>query len=195
MDWGNFSREPFRRERFRGTINPKVNLIRYADDFIITGSTKELLENEVQPVVAQFLHDRGLQLSPEKTCITPISEGFDFLGQDLRKYNGKLLVKPFKKNTHAFLDKVRHLIRANCAAPQADLIAMLNPIIQGWANYHRHVAAKATFRKMDSEIWRALWRWATRRHPGKGRRGSRNDPSNPLALVLGCSQPILVGAR
>lgn len=168
---GELLARTFPKRKVQGhTINPKVNLIRYADDFIITGSTKELLENEVQPVVAQFLHDRGLQLSPEKTCITHISEGFDFLGQYLRKYNGKLLVKPSKKNTHAFLEKVRHLIWANCAAPQADLIAMLNPIIQGWANYHRHVAAKATFRKVDSEIWRALWRWATRRHPGKGRR-------------------------
>jgi hypothetical protein len=52
------------------TINPKINLIRYADDFIITGATKDVLENEVRPLVEQFLRERGLQLSPEKTCIT-----------------------------------------------------------------------------------------------------------------------------
>jgi RNA-directed DNA polymerase len=85
----------------RSTICPKVNLVRYADDFIITGATKELLENEVKPLVEQFLRDRGLQLSPEKTCITHIEQGFDFLGQNLRKYDGKLLIQPAKKNTHA----------------------------------------------------------------------------------------------
>ena len=98
------------RERQTG-ISPKVNLIRYADDFIITGATKEVLENEVRPLVEQFLRDRGLQLSPEKTCITHIEQGFDFLGQNLRKYGGKLLIKPSKKNTHAFLEKVREIIR------------------------------------------------------------------------------------
>src|SRR4029077_1626897 len=106
--------------------NPKVNLVRYADDFIITGSTKELLENEVKPLVEQFLRDRGLQLSPEKTCITHIEEGFDFLGQHTRKYGGKLLIKPSKKNTHAFLEKVREMIRRNKSAEQKHLIKLLN---------------------------------------------------------------------
>jgi L-fucose isomerase-like protein len=78
---------------------PKVNLVRYADDFIITGSTKELLEKEVWPLVEQFLSDRGLRLSPEKTRITHISHGFDFLGQHLRKFGGKLVIQPSKKNT------------------------------------------------------------------------------------------------
>jgi RNA-directed DNA polymerase len=101
------------KERFpakriaKRTICPKINLVRYADDFIITGSTKELLENEVKPLVEKFLCDRGLQLSPEKTCITPIEQGFDFLGQHLRKYGGKLLIRPSKKNTHAFLERAR----------------------------------------------------------------------------------------
>ena len=77
--------------------SPKVNLIRYADDFIITGRTKELLENEVRPLVEQFLFDRGLQLSPEKTCVTSIETGFDFLGQHLRKFGDMLLIQPSKK--------------------------------------------------------------------------------------------------
>jgi RNA-directed DNA polymerase len=73
---------------------PKVNMVRYADDFIITGDSKELLENEVRPLVEQFLTQRGLTLSADKTCITHIDQGFDFLGQNLRKYDGKPLVKP-----------------------------------------------------------------------------------------------------
>jgi hypothetical protein len=114
--------------------NPKVHLVRYADDFIITGNTKELLENEVRPLVEQLLRDRGLQLSPEKTCITSIDQGFDFLGQNVRKYGGKLLTKPSKKNLHSFLEKVRTVIRRNRPAKQENLIRVLNPIIRGWAN-------------------------------------------------------------
>jgi RNA-directed DNA polymerase len=86
-----------------------VHFIRYADDFIITGRSKELLEQEVKPLVEQFMRERGLQLSAEKTVVTHIEEGFDFLGQNVRKYNAgkqyKLLIKPSKKNVKAFLEK------------------------------------------------------------------------------------------
>ncbi|CAA9304276.1 MAG: Retron-type RNA-directed DNA polymerase, partial [uncultured Chloroflexia bacterium] len=122
-----------------------VNLIRYADDFIITGRSKALLEEEVKPLVEQFMRERGLELSQEKTSITHIEDGFDFLGQNVRKYNGKLLIKPSKQNVKAFLDKVRETIKANKQAPTGQLIAMLNPIISGWAHYHRHVVSMATF--------------------------------------------------
>lgn len=87
-------------------LRPKVNLIRYADDFIITGDSKELLEKEVRRLVEQFLRERGLTLSADKTRITHNNEGFDFLGQNLRKYDGKPLVKPSKKNTQVFFEKV-----------------------------------------------------------------------------------------
>lgn len=143
----------------------KVNLIRYADDFIITGDSKEQLENEVRPLVEQFLQERGLVLSPEKTCTTAIESGLDFLGQNLRKYNGKLLIKPSKKNVKAFLRKVREIINRNKTAKQRELIAMLNPVIRGWANYHRHIVASRVFQKADFEIGQALWRWASRKTP------------------------------
>jgi RNA-directed DNA polymerase len=145
----------------------KVNLIRYADDFIITGPAKDVLENEVRPLVEQFLRDRGLQLSPEKTCITHIEEGFDFLGQNLRKYDGKLLIKPSKKNTHTFLEKVRTIIQENRTATQEILIRQLNPVIRGWANYHQSIVAADTFNRVDHVLWQSLWRWAKRRHPNK----------------------------
>ena len=109
----------------------KVHMVRYADDFIITGNSKELLENEVKPLVEKFLSARGLELSPEKTSITHIDKGFDFLGVNIRKYSGKLLIKPSKKNVKAFLDKVRKSIKDNKTAKQINLIRMLNPIIQG----------------------------------------------------------------
>jgi RNA-directed DNA polymerase len=108
-------------------------------------------------------------LSADKTRITHINDGFDFLGQNLRKYDGKPLVKPSKKNTQMFLRKVRGLIDANKSVSQTMLMSVLNPVIRGWANYHRHCVATDTFDRVDHEIWRALWQWAKRRHPKKSR--------------------------
>jgi RNA-directed DNA polymerase len=148
-----------------------VNFIRYADDFIITSKSKELLEGEIKPLVEQFLQERGLELSPTKTVITHVEKGFDFLGQNVRRYpNGKLLIKPSKKNVKTFLDGVRRTIKAALGSTAADLIRRLNPKIRGWANYHRHVVSKRTFARVDHEIFSSLWRWARRRHPSKNTR-------------------------
>jgi RNA-directed DNA polymerase len=147
----------------------KVNLVRFADDFIITGSSYELLEQEIKPLVEQFLRERGLELSPEKTRITHIEDGFDFLGQHVRKYGGKLLIKPARKNVKAFLGKIRKIVKANKQATTANLIAQLNPMIRGWVNYHRHVASKVTFYHVDTAIFTMLWSWAKRRHPTKSK--------------------------
>ena len=150
---------------------PNVNLIRYADDFIITGRTKELLEGEIKPLVVQFLQERGLELSPVKTVITPVEKGFDFLGQNVRKYpNGKLLIKPSKKNIKTFLDSIRGKIKAALGMSAADLIRWLNPKIRGWSNYHRHVVSKRVFSRVDHAIFICLWHWARRRHPEKSPR-------------------------
>jgi len=148
----------------------KMNMVRYADDFIITGNSKEWLQQEVKPAVAEFLVERGLLLSPEKTKITHITEGFDFLGWNIRKYNGKFLMKPSKTNVKAHLDQLREIIKANKTAKQANLIGLLNPVLRGWANYHSHVVAKKTFARVDTGVWSMLWRWAARRHPNKGLR-------------------------
>lgn len=166
--------EPLLRKRYpfwrvRG-MNHKVNLIRYADDFIITGVTRALLEEEIRPMVEQFLSERGLSLSPEKTKIVHIEDGFDFLGQNVRKYEDKLLIKPSKKSVKRLLDKVRTLIKTNPTIPAGRLIFLLNPIIRGWAQYHRHVVNAETFQSVDHQIHQALWRWAKRRHPKKGKR-------------------------
>ncbi len=148
----------------------KVHYVRYADDFIVTGDSKELLEQEVKPLIVEFMQRRGLTLSPEKTKISHIDEGFDFLGQNIRKYKGKLLVKPSKINVAIFLEKVRSVIKSNRALNQQKLIVLLNPMIRGWANYHEHIVSKVTFARVDHEIWNMLWRWAVRRHPNKSNR-------------------------
>jgi RNA-directed DNA polymerase len=158
------------REQFpdrRDGRAPMVNMVRYADDLIVTGRTKELLENEIKPLVCESLADRGLELSQEKTTITHIEQGFDFLGQNVRKYNGKLLIKPSKKSVKALLAKVRGIIKANKQTKAETLIVLLNPVIRGWAYYHRRVVSSAAFSKIDSVVFDCLWRWARRRHPQK----------------------------
>src|SRR5207302_9807041 len=144
----------------RKRAEAKVHLIRYADDFLISGSSKELLEQEIKPRVEQFMHERGLTLSQEKTIITHIKSGFDFLGQNVRKYQEKLLIKPSKESVQELTAKVRKIVKENPQAPAGLLIVQLNPIIRGWALYHRHVASKETFNSVDHAIFQMLWRWA-----------------------------------
>lgn len=156
--------EPALRQRYP---HAKVNLVRFADDFIITGHSKELLENQIAPLVEQFLKERGLTLAPDKCCITHIDDGFDFLGQNIRKYDGKMLIKPARKNVKRFLDKVRNIIKTSGTTSAGQLIERLNPILRGWANYHRYIVSKHTFRKTSFAIFQALWRWAKRRHRNK----------------------------
>ncbi len=164
------------RDRFCSNSNKPasgVNFVRYADDFIVTARSRDLLENQVRPFVEQFMNTRGLELSTEKTYITHIDNGFDFLGQNIRKYNGKLLIKPARKNVRAFLTKIRCIIKENQTVTAGDLISRLNPVIRGWANYHQHVCSSQTYRQVDAAIFKALWHWAKRRHPNKGARWVR----------------------
>lgn len=148
----------------------KVNFVRYADDFVITGSSRELLETQVKPLVTRFLAARGLVLSETKTVVTHIDDGFDFLGWNVRKFRGQLVIQPSKKNVKPFLSKIRDTLRKRCTARQADVIEALVPVIRGWANYHRSQMATRTFSRCDHQVWQALWRWACRRHPQKGAR-------------------------
>ncbi len=152
----------------------KVNVVIYADDFIVTGNSKEILEQKVKPTIVSFLKERGLELSEDKTRITHINEGFDFLGFNIRKYDGKLLIKPSKRSVKDFLNTIRGVIKKNRATKTVELIHNLRPKIQGWANYHRHVVAKETFYYVDWHIFWALWRWAKRRHPMKNRKWVKN---------------------
>ncbi len=154
--------------------NQKVNVVRYADDFIITGVSKEVLEDKVMPAAVAFLKTRGLELSSEKTRITHIGDGFDFLGFNIRKYvGGKLLTKPSGSSVKTFLDGIRDFIKSNKTAPTEMVIWQLNAKIRGWANYHRHAVATKTFGYVDYHIFLALWSWAKRRHPNKGARWIR----------------------
>lgn len=149
------------------SLKDKVHVISYADDFVITGATKAVLENKVMPVVVAFLKERGLELSTEKTKITHVDDGFDFLGFTIRKYKGKLIIKPSKKSIKAFLGNIRSVIKTNATVKTEELIRQLNPMISGWSNYYRHVVSKVIFRHVDHCIFWKLRRWINRRHPKK----------------------------
>lgn len=163
-------RLPTRKKVNGKTHFNKMNFVRYADDFIITGESPEFLREKVLPIVKEFLTERGLQLSEEKTVITHIDDGFDFLGKNIRKYNGKLLIKPSKSAVKSFLGKVRDIIKSNKSIKQEILIRKLNPVIRGWVNNQRYVVSSKVFSTVDYEIYKCLWQWAKRRHKKKGRK-------------------------
>lgn len=182
----------------------KVHFVRFADDFIITGATKELLEDEIKPLVKEFLKERGLELSESKTKVTHINDGFDFLGFFIKKYKGKLLIMPAKSNIKGVMKKIREIIKSNKTVKTADLINMLNPVIRGWGYFYRHVVSKHVFGVLDHRIWEATWWWAKRRHPKKAkgwikgkyyqREGSRDwifrEKNDPISLFLLSRIPI-----
>ena len=146
----------------------KVHLVRYADDFIITGTSQVLLKQEVQPLVEHFLRQRGLELSHEKTRITHIKNGFDFLGQTVRRFRcGKVLIKPSKRSVKTFLAKIQETIDNSGDMTAGDLIRRLNQQIKGWTMYHRYAVSKRIFAAVDSRIFWKLKRWCHRRHRQK----------------------------
>src|SRR5437667_7761961 len=145
----------------------QVNFIRYADDFIVTARTKETLEQIVKPAGVAFLAKRGLELSEQKTTLTHIEAGFNFLGQNVRKYKNKLVIKPAKDGLKALVQKTRECIKGMLGQKAETLIKKLSPIIRGWANYHRYVCCSEAFWTADRIIHYQLLRWARRTHPNK----------------------------
>ena len=168
MDWSRWWKG--KTEYFRRKHN--INFVRYADDFIITANNREVLE-QLTPAIEAFLSERGVNLSKEKTKITPLSEGFDFPGQTVRKHTrhngkaGKLQITPSKASFQAIKLKIKTLCKCHKGVKPEELINKLNPVLRGWANYHRHVICAETFSKVDSFTWGRVYRWCKRRHPDK----------------------------
>jgi RNA-directed DNA polymerase len=145
------------------SFNKKLGVVRYADDFIITSKTKEGLE-VILPKVNQWLSERGLELSTEKTKLVYIDEGFDFLGFNVRRYDGKLLIKPQKEKVLAFCKRIGETIKKMATVKQEVLIKKLNPILRGFANYYQGAVSKDTFSYISHRVWEYLWKWCKRRH-------------------------------
>ena len=146
----------------------KVNLIRYADDMIITADTKETAEN-IKQMLIEFLEKRGLELSEEKTLITHISDGFSFLGWTFRKFGDKFKAQPSKGSVQSIVDKVHKIFRKGRSWTQDGIIREINPILRGWSNYHSIVSVSRTFSKIDNTIFNMCYAWAKRRHPKESR--------------------------
>jgi RNA-directed DNA polymerase len=142
---------------------------RYADDFLITAKTRADIE-AIIPVLQDWLSVRGLELNGEKTQIVTIQQGCHFLGFTVRHFKHKCFCQPQKEKVKAFLKRIRNWLKNHPTVTPAAVIHHLNPILRGWGNYYRHGASKAVFSYVDSQIWRAIWRWCRRRHPNKGAR-------------------------
>ncbi len=145
----------------------KLNVIRYADDFVITGATEDILRDEILPAVKEFLQPRGLILSEEKTHLRPIDEGFDFLGFHLRKFNGKLITTPSHKKVTQFREKLKIFLKESQNLPFDVMLRKLNSKLRGWAFSNRLVVAKRLFSSLDNEIYYLLSRWLRHRHRNK----------------------------
>ncbi|NEO56971.1 MAG: group II intron reverse transcriptase/maturase [Okeania sp. SIO3B5] len=157
-----------------------LSLVRYADDFVILHKDiKVVLQAKV--VIQEWLNQVGLELKPEKTKIVHTLEeyegnkpGFDFLGFTVRQWKHKTtnqgfktLIKPSSKSIKTHYRKLADICNSHKTAPTEALIAKLNPVIRGWANYFSTVVSKEVFTQMDHLLWKRLWRWANRRHPNK----------------------------
>ncbi len=161
------------RPAARRGLNKGISLIRYADDFVVTAPSRERLIKYVLPKLRQFLIERGMQLNEGKTHIVHRTEGFDFLGFNIRqicnKRIKKCLAKPKKKSIQKHLRYIKEILLCNKQAKAEDIIKRLNPIIRGWAYYYRYSYAKKTFGYIDHRIWQMLWQWSLRRHNNKGK--------------------------
>lgn len=145
---------------------PIYGFIRYADDFIVTAESKEDIE-AIVPILESWLKERGLELNQEKTNITRVEDGFNFLGFHIRQFKGKCITKPQKDKLLEKLGEIKTWLNKNPNTQPENVIAQLNPIIKGWGNYYRHGASKKTFSYFDYRVWRMLWNWSRKRHTGK----------------------------
>ncbi len=160
---GNYTAPSNRRGK-----NIGLNLIRYADDFVVTAPSRERIVSYVLPRLRLFLKERGMELNEAKTKIIHRDEGIDFLGFTIRQYHNKVrsvcLATPSKKAVKRHLKHIKTVLSGNKQIKADELISKLNPIIRGWANYYCYSSAKETFNYIDYRIWQMLWQWCLRRH-------------------------------
>ena len=157
-----------------GSLRGKRAIVRYADDFVCFCETREDAE-QVQRILVEWLNERGLALSEEKTRIVHLTEGFDFLGFNVRHYPApqtsrtgwKLLIKPSKHSIQDVQKKLKELWDKGQGNNVLSVLAKLNPVIRGWANYFRTAVAKEIFHKLDSWMYHRTVRYARRMHPTK----------------------------
>jgi len=145
-------------------------VVRYADDLVACCHSRQQAE-QVKAQLAGWLAPRGLVFNEDKTKIVHLTEGFDFLGFNVRRYqNGKLLIKPSTAAIRRLRSRLAAEMRALRGSNAAAVLAALNPIIRGWAAYYRGVVSSKIFGELDDYVWKLTWRWAKRTHSGKPKR-------------------------
>jgi RNA-directed DNA polymerase len=147
----------------------RYGFIRYADDMLVTAETKADIE-AIVPIIEAWLKQRGLQLNAEKTKSVHVNEGVNFLGFEIRHVKGRCYTLPQKEKVHSLLRRIRDWLRSNVSAKPEAVIYQLNSLLRGWGNYYRHGVSKRQFRYIDHHVFLALWQWARKRHPKKGKR-------------------------
>jgi RNA-directed DNA polymerase len=159
-----------------GELISKRAFVRYADDFVVFCETKEDAESAVI-ILNEWMNSKGLTLSQEKTKIVHLSEGFDFLGFNIRQYpvkntktGWKLLIKPSKKSIQRIRNKLRQIWLEYNSSNVDALIDKLNPIIRGVANYFRIGVSSETFHSLEQWMFQRERRYAKRMHPNKPER-------------------------
>jgi RNA-directed DNA polymerase len=143
--------------------------VRYADDVVVLCHSQEQAAR-VKAQLAGWLAPRGLAFNEDKTKIVRLSEGFDFLGFNVRRYRAKLLIKPSKAAIRRLRERLASEMRTLRGGNAAAVIAALNPVIRGWAAYYRGVVSSRLFGALDSYVWKLLYKWATWRHKNKPER-------------------------
>jgi len=160
----------------QASLEPKFRVARYADDFVVVGKSKEELQDVATPIIDKFLAERGLKLNLDKTLITEISEGFNFLGFYFKEYpdsnrvkgskQGIFLVKPMPSKVKGLLIRIKEIIRDSKKHSTALLITKLNPILRGWAEYYRCVTSTRLFSYVGWRVWLLLWSMLRKKHRG-----------------------------
>jgi len=153
-----------------GTQRGSPVAIRYADDIVVLCGSQQQA-GHVKARLAEWLGPRGLAFNEDKTRIAHLSEGFDFLGFNIRRYpNRKLLIKPSQAAIRRVRERLAAEIRALRGGNAMTVIATLNPIIRGWAAYYRGVVSSRAFSSLDDYLWKLTYKWATWRHASKPKR-------------------------
>ncbi|MEJ8647667.1 group II intron reverse transcriptase/maturase [Streptomyces sp. MS1.AVA.3] len=143
-------------------------LVRYADDFVVLCFSEDDAAR-VKESLTQWLSSRGLFFNEDKTKIVHLDEGFDFLGFNIRRYGGKLLVKPSKNAVKRIRKRLRDEVTALRGSNAHAVVKKLNPIIRGWATYYRTGVSKRTFTSLDHYVWLLTYKWAKHSHPRKSK--------------------------
>ncbi|WP_433711049.1 group II intron reverse transcriptase/maturase [Nocardia sp. CA-084685] len=143
-------------------------LVRYADDMVALCHSREQAE-QVKAQLAEWLAPRGLAFNEEKTRIVHLDEGIEFLGFSVRRYSGKLLIKPSTTAVRRFRKRLRTEMRSLRGSNAAGVLRAINPIVRGWAAYYRGVVSTREFSRLDAYMWRLTFRWARYSHPKKSR--------------------------